>query len=458
MDERVVKFIAALRSYGIRVSLAESEDAFNALDQLGIKNRELFRLSLRSTLVKKADDLATFEELFPIFFSSGEMPPLMDISQDLSPEEAQQLAEALRQFSQQIRKMLERMTKGEQLTQQELEKLARMVGLNQVDNLRYKEWMIERMKRALHFKEVQEALKELAELLEELGMNRERAERLSQLLAQNQQAIEDQLRQFAGERLTENMSERQRQESIESLLNRPFSNLSDGDMQQLRKEVQRLAAVLKTRIALRQKRSKAGQLDPKATIRANLKHGNVPIEIKHRDKHLKPKLVVICDVSTSMRFCSELMLSLLYQLQDQISKTYAFAFVDHLEFISPDLSENDANTAISKVLDRLPSGYYNTDFGNSLKDFQRDFVHTVDNRTAVIIVGDGRNNYNNPRIDIFKQLTNRSQRTIWITPEATALWGSGDSDILQYAQNCNIILHASNMSQLTSAIDKLLTN
>jgi uncharacterized protein with von Willebrand factor type A (vWA) domain len=457
MDERIVKFIAALRASGIRVSLAESEDAFSAIHHLGVKNREVFRLSLRSTLVKKADELATFEELFPIFFSSSEIPPMLNIAQDLSSEEAQQLAEALKQFSQQIRNMIERMTKGEQLTQQELEKLARMVGLNQLDNLRYKEWMIERMKRALHFKEIQEALQELVEQLEELGMNRERAERLSQFLVQNQQALEDQLRQFAGERLTDNMSERPLQESIESLLNRPFSSLSEGDMQRLRKEVQRLAAVLKTRIALRQKRSKAGQLDPKATIRANLKHGNVPIEIKHRDKHLKPKLVVICDVSTSMRFCSELMLSLLYQLQDQISKTSSFAFIDHLEYISPDLSGNDSNTAISKVLERLPSGYYNTDFGNSLKDFQNDFIHTIDNRTAFIIVGDGRNNYNNPRIDIFKQLANRSQRTIWITPEAAALWGSGDSDMLQYAQNCNIVLQASNMSQLTSAIDKLLT-
>jgi hypothetical protein len=46
--------------------------------------------------------------------------------------------------------------------------------------------------------------------------------------------------------------------------------------------------------------------------------------------------VVICDISTSMRHCSELMLSLVYALQDLVTKTHAFAFIDHLEYISPD--------------------------------------------------------------------------------------------------------------------------
>jgi uncharacterized protein with von Willebrand factor type A (vWA) domain len=97
--------------------------------------------------------------------------------------------------------------------------------------------------------------------------------------------------------------------------------------------VKRLAAALRTRIALRQKRAKSGQLDPKSTIRSNLKYHGVPMEIKYRDRTRKPKIVVICDVSTSMRFCSELMLSFLFALQGQIRKTHAFAFIDHLESI-----------------------------------------------------------------------------------------------------------------------------
>ena len=165
-----------------------------------------------------------------------------------------------------------------------------------------------------------------------------------------------------------------------------------------------MAALLRSRIALRQKHAKTGQLDAKATIRANLKHGNVPIEIKHRDRTLKPKLVVICDVSTSMRYCSELMLSLVYGLQDQISKTHAFAFIDHLEYISPDFAGKEPNEAVAAVLMRLPSGHYNTDLGYSLDNLSRNYLDTVDSRTTFIVVGDGRNNYNDPRLDIFSQL------------------------------------------------------
>jgi uncharacterized protein len=456
MEERIVKFISALRAAGVRISLAESADAFTAIDHLGIQNREKFRLSLRSTIIKDAKSIPIFEEMFPLFFGDSEMPPMMDLSQDLTPEEASQLAQALRQFSDQIRQMLEKLINGEQLSREELDRLSRLVGLNQADDLRYREWMVQRMKKALRFKEVQEALKDLAELMAQMGMDKERVEQMRQLLQANQAALEDQLRQYAGQRIAENMSEQPPDKGADNLLDRPFSSLSDHDMDRLRKEVQRLAAVLRTRVALRQKRAKSGQLDAKATVRANLKHGNVPIEIKHREHSLKPKLVVICDVSTSMRSCSELMLSLIYAMQDQISKTHAFAFIDHLEYISPDFTGKDPKEAVTQVLERMPSGYYNTDFGGCLEDFDKDYMGTLDSRTTFLVVGDGRNNYNDPRLDLFTTVARRSRRTIWINPEAPMLWGTGDSDMLKYAKDCDVILQANTLSELIAAVDKLL--
>ncbi|MCC7129217.1 MAG: hypothetical protein IT297_02360, partial [Anaerolineae bacterium] len=291
MDERIVKFIAALRSAGVRVSIAESTDAFRAIECLGIKDREVFRISLRASLVKDASDIPVFEELFPIFFSNGQSLPLTNPTEDLTPEEAQKLAQALRQFNDQLRQMLEKLSKGEPLSAPEMERLARMVGLNQMDNMRYREWIVQRMKKALQFAEVQAALKELAETLAQMGIDKEKVNQLIRSMQTNQQGMEDQVRQFAGQRIAENMSERPPQDSLESLLNRSFHALSEKEMELLRKEIQRLANALKTRVALRQKRARSGQLDAKATIRANLKHGNVPIELKHREQTLKPKLV-----------------------------------------------------------------------------------------------------------------------------------------------------------------------
>ncbi|MCZ7552943.1 MAG: VWA domain-containing protein [Anaerolineales bacterium] len=456
MDERIVKFIAALRSAGVRVSIAESTDAFRAIECLGIKDREVFRISLRASLVKDASDIPVFEELFPIFFSNGQSLPLTNPTEDLTPEEAQKLAQALRQFNDQLRQMLEKLSKGEPLSAPEMERLARMVGLNQMDNMRYREWIVQRMKKALQFAEVQAALKELAETLAQMGIDKEKVNQLIRSMQTNQQGMEDQVRQFAGQRIAENMSERPPQDSLESLLNRSFHALSEKEMELLRKEIQRLANALKTRVALRQKRARSGQLDAKATIRANLKHGNVPIELKHREQTLKPKLVVICDVSTSMRFCSGLMLSLLYHLQDLIQKTHAFAFINRLEYISPDFSGKTAAEAVGLVLERMPAGYYNTDLGSSLDDLDKDFPYTCDSRTTFILVGDGRNNYNDPRISVFNATARRCRRTIWINPEPPTLWGSGDSDMLKYAPSCDVILQASNLAQLISAVDKLL--
>lgn len=456
MEERMIRFITALRAGSVRISMAESADAFRAVDLLGVQEREAFRLSLRATLIKDAASLGVFDELFPIFFGGDETSPMSNVMEDMTPEEAQMLAEALRMFNEQLRKMMEKLLRGDQLNQQELERLGQMVGLNRMDDLRYRDWLTQRMLRALRFSEVQKALQEMMELLKQMGMSKQRLEQMRELLKANQKALQEQMARFAGQRIAENMAEQPPESGIDDLLDRPFNALSDRDMDRLRKEVQRLANRLRSRIALRQKRAKVGQLDAKATIRNSLKHGGVPFEIKHRDHRLKPKLVVICDISTSMRHCSELMLSLVYALQDLITKTHAFAFIDHLEYISPDFVGREAKDAIQQVLVRMPPGYYSTDLGYALDNFARNYMDTIDNRTTLLMVGDGRNNYNNPRLDLFQAMARRARRAIWINPEPPMLWSSGDSDMLKYAPLCSNVAVAATLGELTAAVDQLL--
>ena len=457
MESRILQLISALRASGVRVSLAESAEAFSAVDLMGIQDREQFRLSLRATLIKDVRDIPTFDKLFPLFFGSG-TPPEMggNPSDDLTPEEIQMLAEALKNFAENLRQRLERLMSGEPLSKSELEAMAQLVGLNQADNLNYQNWMAQRMMRAMAFPEVQQAMKELMEQLQQMGMNRERVEQIREMIQQNMQGMQQQMQQFAGERIAENLSERPRGENSDNLMNGPVQALSDSDKKILQREVKRLAAALRTRIALRQKRMKTGQMDPKATIRANLKYHGVPMEIKHRDKIRKPKIVVICDVSTSMRFCSELMLSFLFALQGQVRKTHAFAFIDHLESISEDFTGMSADEAIQSVLWRMPSGHYNTDLGWSLNNFQSEYMDTLNSGTTLLIVGDGRNNYNDPRIDIFSTMIRRATRTIWLNPEPDYMW-NGDSDMKKYAPLCNNVLKVSNLRELANAVDELMT-
>ena len=127
-----------------------------------------------------------------------------------------------------------------------------------------------------------------------------------------------------------------------------------------------------------------------------------------------------------------------------------------MEYISPDFVGRQANEAIHQVLIRMPPGHYSTDLGYSLTNFAGKYLDTIDSRTTFIMVGDGRNNYNNPQLEIFKNIARRSRRTIWINTEQPMMWGSGDSDMLQYAPLCDNVVVASTLGELTQAVDHLL--
>jgi len=456
MDQRIAQFISALRASGVRISLAESADAFQAIEEMGVMDREWFRISLRSTLVKEARDTEIFDKLFPLFFQPSQPPPMSDATKGMSPQEAQMLAQALRQFSQQLRQMMEKMLKGEPMSQQELNQLDQMINMDGMTDMRYQNWLARQMEEALNFPEVRKAMEELARMLREMGMNRQQVDKLREMMQANQQAMQEQIRDHAGESIAQNLSKKPRKEDAEGAMNRPFRALSEEDMHVLRKEVRRLAAALRTRLALRLKRAKTGQLDSKGTLRSNLKYDGVPMKLKFRDRTLKPKIVVICDISTSMRYVSELMLSMLNAIQDQISKTHAFAFIDHLEYISPYFERQDPSEAVRSILYQMPSGHYNTDLGTSLDKFVKEYMNTIDSRSTFIIVGDGRNNYNDPRTELFQRVARRSRNTIWLNPEPMGLWGTGDSDMLKYTPYCGRTFQVSNLAQLASAVDQLL--
>ncbi|HJW83078.1 MAG TPA: VWA domain-containing protein [Anaerolineae bacterium] len=249
--------------------------------------------------------------------------------------------------------------------------------------------------------------------------------------------------------------EYQRRPPVHDLLNRPLQSLSEEEADELRKQVRRLAARLRSRAALRQKRGKKGQLDAKGTIRASLKYGSVPIEIKHKHRHLKPRLCLIADLSTSMRPVVEFMLRLMYDLNDQVAKARSFAFIDDITEISQDFAENPADVAVIQVMDRLRPGYYNTDLGYSLAHFTKDYFDAVDRRTTVIILGDGRNNFNNPRLDCLEAIKRRARKLLWFNPEYRGMWGSGDSDMLAYAPLCDAVHTVSTLAQLADAVDHL---
>lgn len=210
---------------------------------------------------------------------------------------------------------------------------------------------------------------------------------------------------------------------------------------------------------MRRKRGTRGKFDAKATIRANQRYGGVPLELRFKKNKLKPSLVLMCDMSRSMFHVTEFMLTFIYQLQDQVSKTRSFAFYSDMQEVSHILNAHRAEDAAQAVFDAFYGGgpsHYATDFGGSLDTFYHNWLSAVNGRSTVVILGDGRNNYNSPRLDLIKDLQKRARRIIWFCPEQQRQWGTDDSDMLEYASAVDSIYVVRNLAQLATAVDKLL--
>ena len=458
MDKRVVEFIRGLRGAGVRVSLAESMDAMHAVGALGITNKDVFRSSLQATLIKDAEDFQVFEELFPLYFGSGG-PPLQNAFEELGEEDQQLLEMALSALSGRLQQLMDWLTSGEGPTKEELEEMAKRAGVDWANSPQEGKWVTRRMLQQMGFAHLEEQIQQLREQLEAMGMSDEAIEKLMGVVDANREALAEQAARQVGMQIAEQRANRPDQDFAGSdLMNKPLQNLSEEEANILRKEVQRLVTQLRSRAALRRKRGSKGKFDSKGTIRSNQRYGGVPMELRFRKKKLKPSIVLICDVSTSMRSVAEFMLRLTYELQDQVARARSFAFNSDMTEISVTLSGARAGDAVTSVLYDIPPGYYATDFGNSLRSFYNNWLDAVDGRTIVVVLGDARNNYNSPRIDLMKDLQRRAKKLVWLNPENQQKWGTGDSDMWDYVPVCDNVYVVRNLAQLATAVDKLLTD
>jgi len=459
VEKRIVEFIRALRASGVRISLAESQDALEAIDIIGALDRGQFRSTLKTTLVKEVRDHDRFDEMFPLFFGSNR-PPMWNVPQNMSPEDQQMLQQALQALqgdSQALQDLMNQLMQGQPFSQEQLEQMAQQAGLPMGSDMYQRRWFERRMQRQAQMQQIQRTIEQLLNRLQRMGMDDEALQQLEQMLRENMQGLANQISDFVGAQLAEQMANQEPQPQPD-LMDVPLSQLSADEVEQIRDEIRRLAARLRSRAALRQKRAKAGTPDPRKVMRTNMRYGGVPLELKFQKRHVKPSLVLICDVSTSMRYCAEFLLTLIYELQDQVARTNSFIFIDDLTDISMEFEEMEPQEAVQKVLMDNRPGYYNTDLGNSLNTFNNEKMGTVTSRTTVILLGDGRNNFNNPRLDIAQEMQRRSRRLLWFNPEPPSMWGTGDSDMLAYAPLSDGVYRVSTLRELANAIDKILAD
>lgn len=456
MDRRVTEFVRGLRAAGVRVSLAEALDGLRALRAVGVGERESARLALRAAVVKDHADHEAFDALFPLYFAA-DGPPLQDALDDLSPDDADAVRAALEAMAGRLEGLLDWLTRGDGPTPEELAELARRAaersGATDPSQAR---WISRALLRDMGMERLESLLAQLRARLREAGLGEEAIDHVLGVARANRDALAEQVARQVGLAIARQREEQPPDAGDDGLLQQPLQSLRPGDAARLRVEVTRLVARLRSRAALRQRRARTGRPDPRRTFRANLRHGGVPMELKVKRRRLKPDLVLIADVSTSMRPVAEFMLRLIYELGDQVARARSFAFNEDIEEITPSMRSGRAAEAVAEVLYAIPPGHYATDLGRSLATFHQRHLGTIGSRTTVIVLGDGRNNHRSPREDLLRDLRRRARRLIWLNPEARGEWGTGDSDMLRYEPCCDAVYPVRNLAQLAAAVDRLL--
>jgi uncharacterized protein with von Willebrand factor type A (vWA) domain len=243
-----------------------------------------------------------------------------------------------------------------------------------------------------------------------------------------------------------------------ALADKPLAQLSEEEIAKLRDEVERLARKLRAMASLRRKVERRGRLDARRTLRRSLRSGGVPFELKHRRRRVeRPRLVVLCDISDSVRNVSRFMLQFAYTLQDQFAQVRSFVFVADLGETTELFREHEIERAITLAYGgAVVNVFANSNFGRAFVTFLERFGDAVSTKTTVIVIGDGRNNYHPAEAWALSELRARAKRLLWLNPEPPLSWAFGDSAMREYEPHCDRVEVVSNLAGLKKVVDSLV--
>jgi uncharacterized protein with von Willebrand factor type A (vWA) domain len=397
MRTALLRFISELRAAGLRISVAESMDAMQAVGVVGVE-RELLREALAASLVKEEDDRFTFDEIFSRFFAGPRGQRKGKLQTNPGEGERQQ-------------------SKNQGTSGRPQEQLQEKQQPHQSTTSRPSE---------------QQSDKSLDHIPFPLEVQR------------NQRGQEEQKEQKSNPRsylLTPKKK---------ALLEKPFSLFDGRDVEEAKELVEALARQLRGRLSRRYKPRKHGRLDFRRTIRASIGHGGVPIDLRLRDRRPgKPDLVVFCDLSGSVATVTDFLLALIAPAASYFRRVRTFAYVDRL----CEVSFENGHVVPHAELDL----YARSDFGKVLQHFwQHDGEQVLTRQTLVLILGDARNNRRPPRPDLLARTRDSAKRLVWLNPEPPARWNTGDSVMKLYEPVCDMVLACGNLDELLIALKRVL--
>ncbi len=452
MDGALVEFAALLRQGGLRVSAGELADAGRALALLGLDDRATARAALESALVKRERDTGTFRRLFDLYFGGA-----ASLLQDLEKGLLERLAgeglleqDALEMLAWELsNRGLSPMTKA--ALSGDAAEIARLlrgaalqIDLSQLTTPLQQGFFSRRLGGAAGVGAMSDELAQLEASLRARGLDPAALELIGRRLAETLRGVEQSVRRIVEREATARLALRR-----STLEEKSFSALAQAEIEEMEAAVRKLAERLKARLVRRQRARRRGALNVRRTLRRNLGAGGMPFRLAFRGRRpQRPDVVVLCDVSDSVRNASRLMLLFMYTLQSLFHRVRSFAFVSDIGELTAELREADARRAIDLALaGKVVSLYANSNYGRALALFAREHLGAVTRRTTVLVIGDGRNNYNPPNEWALEDIRRKARRLVWISPEPRSSWGLGDSEMHRYGR------HVSQLAVVTSLAD-----
>ena len=467
MEDRIVEFANVLRCNGIRVSLSENMDAFRSLGLVGVRNPLLFRNALRTTLVKRAADIKPFDELFDFFFLGiGQAIDALDrrIMEELglTPEQFQKMLEQIQRFLKEMQGDLSEMTRA-LLTgnQGELERLLREAASQEAadgpqESFRFTPYT--RMASRLQLDRVQSEIERFKAMLQMLAENGEDLQNAMRYLDERLRDLNRLLREVIQQEQRKRGVEPRDYSQRSSLADKSFAFYTEDDIRRMNDAVTRLAQRLKNRLSVRRKKAARGRFNVKDTLRRNLQYGGVPFHIElDRRKKTKPQVMVLCDISDSVLNASRFMLQFVYSIQDLYTKVRSFVFVSDLGEVTKVFEEHEIHQAVETALKGdVIDVFSHSNFGRAFELFYKNYFSALNSKTTVLIIGDGRNNYNRPNDWVLREIQQKAKQLIWLNPESRMTWGVGDSEMPRYAPYCDVAEECRSINQLYKIVDLIV--
>ena len=447
MQHTLEEFLRALRAADVKVSPAEAIDAARTIQAVGYADRELFKDALCATLAKSRDEVARFDQTFETFFTREQFalpPPDASDAEPPSGDDAtgvQQspLAQAL-------------LAGDATAVSQAMEEAASRAGVAEIRLSTQRSRLTRRLLDEMGLAEIEQIIANAKRLQTHAGARlavRLEAARTA-LTARAQIYVERQHALYAA-----GSGKALREEMLAKKALNADGGIDPVDLLMMQALVKRMAKRLADRYSRRRHTANRGHLDVRKTLRKSMAHGGVPFEIEWKIKKVdKPSIVAICDVSKSVAAAAQFLLTFLYSLNEVVDRLDAYAFSGRLIPVNAILDDNGVEGAILKVLQTI--GFQQTDYGKALEDFVDNHIDRVDRHTTVIVLGDGRSNFADPRLDLMHLIQQRARAVIWLNPEPESYWGQGDSVMYRYQRFTHVAKSCNTLGQLERIIEDVL--